>query len=177
MFIDQDTKLRVNINYAYKGFSKLDTPEIRAAAGVIEIAEPVPPADYSEDTYYRTEQDAAPYVVYTRKSDEQIAAVMQAKAKAQRAAAVEGIKVTTQAGNEYDGDEVSQGRMARAIIALQATGTPTVKWVLANNVPTDVPVADIVEALALAGGAQAAIWSEPYEPAPASEPTPEPVPE
>ena len=92
-------------------------------------------------------------------SDEQLLAA----AKAQRAASVDAIKVTTQAGNEYDGDEVSQGRMARAIIALQATGTPTVKWVLANNVPTDVPVADLVEALALAGGAQAAIWSAPYE--------------
>ena len=163
IYIDNDTKLRVNIYYTYKGFSRLDTPEIRAIANVIEIAEPEQPEGYIEDLYYRTEQDAAPYVVYTRKSDEQIAAVMQAKAKAQRATAVDAIKVTTQAGNEYDGDEVSQGRMARAIIALQATGTPTVKWVLANNVPTDVPVADLVEALALAGGAQAAIWSAPYE--------------
>lgn len=40
-----------------------------------EIPEPAAPEDYSTDYYYRTEQDDAPYVIYTRKSDEQIAAV------------------------------------------------------------------------------------------------------
>jgi len=101
---------------------------------------------------------------------EQVAANMEAKAAAElaakkyeRAVAVENIKVTTQAGHEFDGDEDSQTRMARAIIALQATGAPNVKWVLANNVPTLVPVAELVEALALAGAAQASIWSSPYE--------------
>ena len=79
IYIDSDTKLRVNIYYTYKGFSRLDTPEIRAAAGVVEIAEPTPPEDYSDDLYYRTEQDAEPYVVYTRKSDEQIIQVMRSK--------------------------------------------------------------------------------------------------
>jgi hypothetical protein len=38
-----------------------------------EIPEPAAPEDYSTDYYYRTEQDDAPYVIYTRKSDEQIA--------------------------------------------------------------------------------------------------------
>lgn len=37
-----------------------------------EIADPVPPEDYSEATYFRTEQDDAPYVVYTRKPQEMI---------------------------------------------------------------------------------------------------------
>lgn len=84
MFIDSTTLKRVNIHHAYKGFSRLDTPEIRERAGVIEIPEPAPPADYSEDTYYRTEQDDAPYVTYTKKSDEQIAAVRWNKLKAHR---------------------------------------------------------------------------------------------
>lgn len=86
-----------------------------------------------------------------------------ATAKAQRRIAVEAIKVTTASGKEFDGDENSQTRMARAILALQATGAPSVKWVLANNVPTMVTAAELVEALALAGAAQAAVWSEPYE--------------
>lgn len=79
--------------------------------------------------------------------------------KAQRAALVEAIKVTTQAGNEFDGDEISQGRMARAIIALDASpaGT-TVNWVLADNSVIQATAAELTEALALAGGAQAAIW-------------------
>jgi hypothetical protein len=79
--------------------------------------------------------------------------------KAQRAAQVDAIKVTTQAGNVFDGDEISQGRMARAIIALDASapGT-TVNWVLADNSVIHATSLELVEALALAGAAQAAIW-------------------
>ena len=41
---------------------------------LLELADvAAPPEDYSEATYYRTETDDAPYVIYTRKSDEQIA--------------------------------------------------------------------------------------------------------
>jgi septal ring factor EnvC (AmiA/AmiB activator) len=82
----------------------------------------------------------------------------RAAAKARRAEAVESIVVTTSAGHVFDGDETSQGRMARAIIALQATGTPSVRWVLADNTAIDAPVAELVEALALAGAAQAKLW-------------------
>ena len=54
-------------------YSNLTDPEVRERLGVVEIADPTQPDDYSDDLYYRTEQDEAPYVVYTRKSDEQIA--------------------------------------------------------------------------------------------------------
>ena len=84
IWIDDDTKLRVNINAPYKGFSRLDTPEIRAAANVVEIAEPTPPADYSDDFYYRSESQESPYVIYTKKSDEQIQAVRWTKIKQKR---------------------------------------------------------------------------------------------
>ena len=80
MFIDSTTLRRVNIYSAYKGFSKLDTPEIRQRAGVVEIPDPVPPEDYSDETYYRTEQDTDPYVIYTKKSDEQLAQLAKSKA-------------------------------------------------------------------------------------------------
>lgn len=90
----------------------------------------------------------------------QATAAAQAReaAKAARAAAVEAITVTTAAGNVFDGDETSQTRMARAIIALQATGTPNVNWVLHDNTVIQASVAELSEALALAGAAQAAIW-------------------
>lgn len=81
MFIDKETHVRVNVHAPYKGFSRLDTPEIRERAGVVEIPEPPVPEDYSEKLYYRTEQDTMPYVVYTRKSDEQIAAMQAAEAE------------------------------------------------------------------------------------------------
>lgn len=83
---------------------------------------------------------------------------IHADRKVERAAAVEAIKVTTSTGKQFDGDETSQTRMARAIIALQATGTPSVTWVLADNTPTLATVAELGEALALAGAAQAAVW-------------------
>ncbi|AFU45669.1 hypothetical protein C380_09845 [Acidovorax sp. KKS102] len=78
--------------------------------------------------------------------------------KLARAEAVARITVTTQAGNTFDGDETSQSRMARAILALQATGTPSVNWVLADNTVIDATAAELAEALALAGARQAELW-------------------
>lgn len=80
------------------------------------------------------------------------------KAKEARAAAVAAIKVTTAAGNTFDGDETSQTRMARAILALESTGTPSITWVLADNSVIQATAAELTEALALAGAAQAALW-------------------
>jgi hypothetical protein len=51
---------------------------------VIEIADPTPPADYDADLYYRTEQNDAPYVIYTKRPAEQIAASRWNKIKAKR---------------------------------------------------------------------------------------------
>lgn len=90
----------------------------------------------------------------------QQAALLAARetAKAQRQEAVGTIRVTTAAGNTFDGDETSQTRMARAIIALQTTGTPAVTWVLADNSVIQATAVELSEALALAGAKQAEIW-------------------
>jgi hypothetical protein len=69
MFIDKDTLKRVNIYGPYKGFSKLDTPEIRERAGLIEIADP---ARGNDEIEYTQELDDAPYIVVTPKSQEQL---------------------------------------------------------------------------------------------------------
>ncbi len=80
-------------------------------------------------------------------------------AKAARAATVERIRVITAAGHEFDGDEVSQGRMARAVIGLSAAGPgATIPWVLADNTAIAATAAELTEALILAGQAQAAVW-------------------
>lgn len=89
------------------------------------------------------------------------AAALQAareQAKAQRQAAVDAIKLTTQAGNTFDGDEVSQTRMTRAVLAMQATGTPSVTWLLADNTVIQATAQELTEALALAGAEQARLW-------------------
>jgi hypothetical protein len=71
---------------------------------------------------------------------------------------VDAIKVTTAAGNMFDGDETSQTRMARAIIALSTGLAPSVAWVLADNSVIQATAAELTEALVLAGQAQAALW-------------------
>ena len=89
------------------------------------------------------------------------AAAAREAAKVARATLVASITVTTTSGNTFDGNETSQTRMARAIIALNAqpqTPVPTVHWVLANNTVIQATAAELTEALARAGAAQAAVW-------------------
>jgi len=89
------------------------------------------------------------------------AAAERERLKAERAVNVASITVTTAAGNTFDGDEVSQGRMARAIVALQATGAASTLWVLADNTVINATAAELIEAMVLAGQAQAAVWVLP----------------
>ena len=79
-------------------------------------------------------------------------------AKAARTVAVENIKVTTQAGHTFDGDETSQTRMSRAILVLTTGAAPSVPWVLADNTVIQADIAELTEALALAGAEQARLW-------------------
>lgn len=85
------------------------------------------------------------------------AAKVREEKKAERARQVAEIKITVN-GKIFDGDETSQERMARAIIGMQATGQPAITWVLADNTPTQATLAELTEAMCLAGSAQAAIW-------------------
>ena len=89
-------------------------------------------------------------------------ALTRDEAKEIRAVNVARIRVTTTAGREFDGDETSQNRMARAILGLSAAapGT-TITWTLADNTPAAVGVAELTEALMLAGATQAAMWGLP----------------
>lgn len=143
---------------------------------VIAGADPVlwtPQPESTPTTYYvqdGVEQNADGFWVMqwaaVSRTEEEIdtaaaqqAAMQRMTAKEARELAVAAIKVTTAAGNTFDGDEISQGRMARAIIAL--SGTPAVSsvvWVLADNSVINATVAELTEALALAGQAQADLW-------------------
>lgn len=81
MFIHKQTLKRIN------PYAPVQIDGVRYASYPLElldeIPDPQPPEDYSEDTHYRTEQDDAPYVVFTRKSDEQIEQARRAKIQAQ----------------------------------------------------------------------------------------------
>ena len=100
-----------------------------------------------------TDEDAEA-MLSTAKTPEQI----RDSAKLARSAAVAAIIVTTSAGNTFDGDEVAQGRMVRAVMAMQATSTATTPWVLADNTVVQASAAELLEALALAGSAQSSVW-------------------
>jgi hypothetical protein len=86
---------------------------------------------------------------------------LREQAKAARAAAVAAIDVTVTSGKTFDGDEDSQTRMARAILGMQAAAVPTITWTLADNTIAEVTVAELTEALILAGQQQAALWPIP----------------
>ena len=77
----------------------------------------------------------------------------------EREALVAAITVTTAAGHAFDGDESSQGRMARSIVSLSAQPEgATVQWVLADNTVASVGLAELTEALTLAGLRQTELW-------------------
>lgn len=83
------------------------------------------------------------------------------QAKIDRAKEVQDVVVTTASGKDFNGDEVSQSRMARAILSLNPQETTL--WVLANGVPDfHVTREELQEALRLAGTMQTTIWLKPY---------------
>ena len=85
--------------------------------------------------------------------------------KADRAEAVSRITVEVD-GMVFDGDEKAQDRMARAITMFQANNLPAdyqTDWVLADNTIAKVTVTQLSQALLLAGQAQTALWTVPYQ--------------
>ena len=96
--------------------------------------------------------------------EEQQQALMEKK-KALRAEAVSKITVEVD-GMEFDGDETAQNRMARAITMFNANNLPAdtvTPWVLADNTVAEVTVAQLSQALLLAGKEQTALWTVPYQ--------------
>ena len=91
---------------------------------------------------------------------EELAARELAQAKAERADAVGKIIVEVD-GMAFDGDEESQQRVARSIIALE--DGETVPWVLYDNTIAEVTKAQLKQVLRLAGQKQSELWVVPYQ--------------
>ena len=70
-------------------------------------------------------------------------------------------------GMVFDADETSQNRMSRVVAGAQALGvdlnTTTQIWVLADNTVATPTIAQLAQALKLAGEAQTALWTVPYQ--------------
>lgn len=138
----------------YKPVVGMPQPTFDAITQRVDEVAPVDKGTHWEQTWSVVALDAATV------SANQVRATAQAReaAKSARTASVAAITVTTAAGHTFDGDETSQTRMVRAIVALNATATPSITWVLANNTVIQATAAELTEALALAGAAQAAVW-------------------
>ena len=78
--------------------------------------------------------------------------------KRNRATIVENIIVSVN-GKSFNGDEVSQNRIARAIVAMQATNATEQRWTLADNRNVVVTLAELIEVLSIAGQAQTKVWT------------------
>lgn len=76
--------------------------------------------------------------------------------KAARHVAVAAITVEV-GGRIYDGDEISQNRMAR-VVAAAGSLDDVVSWTLADNSTAFVTARELKEALCLAGLKQTELW-------------------
>lgn len=82
------------------------------------------------------------------------------KIKQEKEVNVAKIRVTTTTGKVFDGDEKSQDRMTRAINIAAITEQVTTQWKLADNSVVEVTLAELKEALSLAGQEMNRIWLE-----------------
>lgn len=97
-------------------------------------------------------------------AEEQAKADLDA-AKAERATQVGRLTVTVD-GMVFDADETSQNRMSRVVAGAQALGidqSTTQVWVLADNTVATPTVAQLAQALKLAGQKQSELWIVPYQ--------------
>lgn len=94
-----------------------------------------------------------------KKPQAQVEAEALAQAKAERADAVSKIIVEVD-GMTFDGDEESQQRVARSIIALE--DGETMPWVLYDNTIAEVTKEQLKQVLRLAGQKQSELWVVPY---------------
>lgn len=105
----------------------------------------------------KEEPDPEPY----KPTPEEIEQKELEEAKRVRKDAVEAIKVEVD-GMTFDGDEVAQSRMARAITVADAAGMDSTVWVLADNTVATVTKAQLQQALSKAMLAMAELWTKPY---------------
>lgn len=159
-------------SYVYNGTEYSSAWEVRQAiatdSNTLFRAEPDRDETAEDPGKERREFWAALGVTYTETAptEEELAAQELEWAKMRRATEVAKITVTVD-GMVFDGDETAQTRMGRTIAAAIAQGvdleTTKRTWVLADNTVAEVTVKQLAEALQLAGDAQTALWTVPYE--------------
>lgn len=64
---------------------------------------------------------------------------------------------------KFDGNEIAQERMSRAVLANIDNQDSKIKWVLADNTVAEIYIWQLKKALELATKKQAELWIEPYQ--------------
>lgn len=117
--------------------------------GMIEMEGPHPAnGEYIADSNGRW--------VEKKPTADEIAKQKKEEWKADRQEKVDAIVVEID-GMKFDGDELSQGRMARAA-GLAETPDETVRWILADNTVADVTADQLKRAARAAGREQEKLW-------------------
>lgn len=96
------------------------------------------------------------------KTPEEISHEELAKAKAERAEAVQNIAVEVD-GMIFDGNEDAQRRISVAITTANITGQQSVDWVLKNNTVANVTREQLEKVLALSMQKMQRLWTLPYK--------------
>jgi hypothetical protein len=158
MFLINNKRVNIDAPYNHNGvtYPNLRDPVTRDKVGVTEVPDPVYP---DPDYFYWTENEDGSLNI-APKSPEQVSQMLLSKAKQKRIEDVRNITVTSSLGNTFDGNEEAQGRMARAILAMQ--DTDQLPWVLENNTVVVVSKQELLEALRLAGQKMSEIWVKVY---------------
>ena len=69
--------------------------------------------------------------------------------KQERDYAIDNVVVTTAAGNKFNGEDKSQGRMSSAILAAEVLGKTEERWKMADGTIKLIGIEELKEALAL----------------------------
>lgn len=103
------------------------------------------------DSIFTTEikQSYQKYLDALKPTTEEIEAQNLSLLKLKKENELNNIKVTTTAGNEFDGNETARNNMVSAVLASDITGITTNNWKLADNSIKEVSVDEIKEALTL----------------------------
>ena len=71
---------------------------------------------------------------------------------------IKALQIEITSGAVFDGDEISQARMARAIQIAEITGQTSTEWKMADNSIMTITLDELKDALASAGRAMSDIW-------------------
>lgn len=147
---------------AFKHKIELNDHRIYRLAYEAWLAECADVDEYNQGTYYNddgvlTQNEQMDYSPEPQLSMTDFSLYDLAYFKAMRTIRVD--QLTTEVdGLIFDADELSQTRMARAIVGLTESGLPDISWRLYDNSAATVTKAQLAQALVQAGQAQTDIW-------------------